>query len=97
MANLDDLEASLVKCADKLGGAKAEFDEVPELEGEELLMYQDVIDAIELLKKCMHLLDYMSDTDLCKSITKREREVMGRVSNSVGEYLDEVVIRYEED
>lgn len=56
----------------------------------------DILDAISLLTKCVRLLDYVGDTDLCKSVTKRERESMVRLSESVKEYLDNVEHVYEE-
>lgn len=48
----------------------------------------DMRDALDLLNKCMHLLDYLSDDVLCKTITKKERDSMARLSDLVKEYLD---------
>lgn len=63
--------------------------------GEELLMQQDIIDGIALLTKVKTLLDYVSNVELCKTVTKREREVMAKVSAEVEEYLDSVSDNYE--
>ena len=60
------------------------------------MMRQDILDALSLLSKCVHLLDYMSDSDLCKSITKKERGSMSNLSEQVKTYLDEVEHNYED-
>ena len=94
MAKLEELEEALGK-SKVVELVDNEFEEDPD-GGEELLATQDVIEAISLLSKCMHFLDYLSDTDLCKSVTKREREGMGRLSEIVRTYLDEVSDHYED-
>ena len=53
-------------------------------------LQQDLLDALSLLNKCMHLLDYLGDTDLCKSVTKRERQSMSGLSQKVGVFLDNI-------
>jgi hypothetical protein len=90
MATLEDLEASrkAPKEAPKEAEPVEEFDDD---------YNQDMLDALSLLNKCMHLLDYISDRDLCKTVTNREREVMGRVSESIRIYLDAVEGSYEEE
>ena len=64
--------------------------------GEDDMMSQDILDALSLLSKCTHLLDYLSDLDLCKSITKKERGSMANLSEQVKTYLDEVEHNYED-
>lgn len=91
MPSLEDLERTI-----KQAEVVDEDDGTDEENGEELLVEQDIQDAIGILRKCMHLLDYVSDTDLCKSVTKRERETMGRLSEMVREYLEEVDQHYDE-
>lgn len=74
----------------------AELQAEDEYEGqEELLVRQDILDAIILLKKVMHMLNYVSNTELCKTVSKRERTVMETVAIEVGEFLDEVEPNYD--
>lgn len=92
MAQLEELEAAVIcKQAEPV-----EDDGTFENEhgGEEVLMEDDILEAIDLLHKCMHLLDYIADPDLCKTVTKRERKVMVNVANSLRTYLDEVGTHY---
>lgn len=86
MASLDDLEASAPKEGEVFEG-EVDIDDS---------MYQDMLDAMSLLSKCMRLLDYMSDTDLCKSVTSRERVNMTHVADKVREFLDGAETLYEE-
>ncbi len=71
------------------------FDEDDE-SGEELLVYKDMNEALALLRKSMHLLDYLADYDLCKSIKKAERESMARLSEIIDGFLDETEGNYAE-
>lgn len=64
--------------------------------GEELLLQQDIIDAITLLSKVKRLLSYVGDVELCKTVTKRERDVMAKVCSEVTGYLDSVAQNYTE-
>jgi len=64
---------------------------------EELLMRQDILDGISLLSKVKRLLDYIGDTELCKTVTKRERATIEKISGQVGDYLDSVTSNYEEE
>ena len=64
---------------------------------EELLMRQDILDGISLLGKVKTLLDYVGNAELCKTLTKRERVTMAKVSSDVGDYLDSVTSNYEEE
>lgn len=87
MSSLDDLEATTpVKDAEVL---------VDDDVGEDI--HNDMLDAISLLSKCMRLLDYLSDIDLCKSVTARERGNMVHVANKVREFLDGAESLYEEE
>ena len=89
---MTDLEEMEMTAAKVVTVPDAEYPEVGE---EEDLLLQDILDAMSLLNKCMRLLDYMSDADLCKTITKRERENMSRLSEQVKAYLDEVEGNYQ--
>ena len=91
MASLEDFEESQVKKV-----AEVEVLESDEFGPDEADIAQDILDALSLLSKCMHLLDYLSDPDLCKSVTKRERDSMSRLSESVRTYLDAVEGNYVE-
>jgi len=88
MAKIEELESELVL---------NDSDFIEEGGDDELAIANDVIAALSLLKKSMHLLDYMGDSDLCKTITKRERETMSRVSDSIREFLDDVGSHYEDE
>lgn len=77
--------------------AKKAEEEFEDTEGqEELLIRQDILDAISLLGKVKTLLDYVGNVELCKTLTKRERETMAKISVQVGDYLDNVTPNYEE-
>ena len=73
-----------------------EPNETFEDDGEEILMLQDIQESLSLLRKVKRMLDYISDTELCKTVTKRERAVMLQTSHDVGAYLDNVSANYEE-
>ena len=59
-------------------------------------MLVDLQDAIHLLTKCKTLLDYVSDPDLTKGITNRERDSMTRLAQQMRDYLGEVEATYGE-
>ena len=80
----------------KNSGPKGPDEDFPDDGQEELLIQQDILDAISLLGKVKTLLDYVGNVELCKTLTKRERATMAKVSVQVGEYLDEVIPNYEE-
>lgn len=89
---VDDLEESLKRKEATEPQAEFEGDE-----GLEELMKDDMRDAVGWLNKCRHLLDYISDKDLCKAISKRERDSMAWLSDQIGEFLDDVETHYNED
>jgi hypothetical protein len=64
---------------------------------EEEQMRADVIDGMGLLGSVKTLLDYLSDPLLCKTVTKRERDIMDKLSEKIREYLCEVEPTYSED
>lgn len=59
--------------------------------------YMDVQEAIQLLQKAKTMLDYFGDSDMIKTITKRERDSIERVSGKIKGYLDNVSPIYTED
>jgi hypothetical protein len=81
MATLEDLKT-----------AAKEAEVVDEFEGDhpELEQARDMEEAISLLNKSMHLMAVLSDTDLCKSVSKRERNVLSHMSDQIRLFLDEV-------
>lgn len=87
---MEELEAVLARTKDS-----DEYDD--DSGGEEELFSQDILEAFALLRKCTKMLDFLSDVDLCKGLTKRERESMGRLAEKVRDYLDETEQHYEED
>jgi hypothetical protein len=90
MANLDEMEQALVKCKDKVEGVV-----VDDFEDEDT-MIQDIYDSMGLLNQSMHLLDYLSDPDLCRAVSKRERDSMARLSDRIRLFLDNMNAAYEE-
>lgn len=84
---LDELEKVMGKIKPRAAeGSEFVVDEEEEEEDDQLR--QDILDATSLLSKCMHLFDYLGDTDLCKTVTKRERETMSRMSELCKDFLD---------
>lgn len=61
------------------------------------VMRQDIFDAISLLFKCRNLLNFLGDPDLCKGLTRRERESMGRITEKLDNFLVEVAGYNEEE
>lgn len=55
----------------------------------------DVCESMDLLRKCMHLLDYLSDSDLCPKVGQKEREAMSRMSEKVNDFLDGAESQYD--
>jgi len=55
----------------------------------------DLNDGLILIKRAKTLIDYISDPLLCKSISKREREVMFKLSMQLGDFLSSTVPSYE--
>lgn len=96
---LEELEQSVQKCVKKIivqdvkpagKGGDVVGEILQKEKKDEDFLRQDILDAISLLSKGMHLLDYMSDVELCKSVTKRERDSMARLSEKIHQFLDEV-------
>lgn len=56
----------------------------------------DFHDARVLLRRAETLMRYLSDESLLKTVTKRERAIMGTVSDDISNYLDEVDTKYDE-
>lgn len=57
----------------------------------------DIREAISLLRKSRTMLCYLADPDLCKSLSKRERDAMDRLNTILYEFLVEVGPAYEEE
>lgn len=91
MATLEDLKESA-----KAIQAEVVDDEFDEDGGIEALQAQDMSEAINLLNKCMHLMAVFADKDLCRSLTKRERDVLSHMSEQVRLFLDDVGQHYDE-
>jgi hypothetical protein len=53
-------------------------------------------DGLFLLKQVKVFLSYVSDPELCKTLSKRERDVADRLIGKLGEYLDEMSVTYDE-
>ena len=90
--------AKLAKAAEKTEKPKPETQE-----SEEDNIYFASVElekASELLKKTAILLEFLGDADLCKSITRREREIIAKHVDRINELtdeLDEAVEAFEED
>lgn len=77
MASLEELEQEQVA---------PEFDEEEEQDEDDGQLQE----AIALLIKANVLMSYMGDPELCKTITKRERQVMLKLGGKIYDYLEEV-------
>lgn len=56
----------------------------------------DFHDARVLLRRAETLMKYLADETLLKTVTKRERAIMGNVAANITSYLDEVATKYDE-
>ena len=73
-------------------GTPDEFDQ-----GEEVLMENDLHESFSLLRKVKTLLDYVGNVELCKTLSKKERVTMIKVSSQISSFLDETAVHYEEE
>jgi hypothetical protein len=98
MATTKDLAATKDKVSKDccVEGELVDFPEFAE-DDDELLVIQDMQEAIQWLNKCMHVLDYIADKDTCPELSERERKVMATVSENVREFLDDVASHYSDD
>lgn len=90
MMSMEDLAAQMK--AQAAANAAEDTDDEDDVEQ----AYVDMAAALEMLNRCMHLLDFMSDPVLCRAISKRERDSMARLSDQVKELLDELEPEYSE-
>lgn len=95
-----ELEESIKKCRDDLpqhGHAMGhtKHHDIEVIEDDDFL-HQDILDALSLIAKAKTLFDYLSDTDLCKGISKKERGSMIRLSEKMKAFIDEVEDNYHE-
>lgn len=67
----------------------AEFEEDEEDAEENSAYYNDLINALELLKKTTTALRYVADPVMCKTLSKRERDSMLRMAEHIMEFVDE--------
>ena len=96
MASLENLKQVAVKPIPKQAiPVQEEFED--EDNGDEELASQDMIEGLALLTKCLNLMNFLADRDLCKSLTIRERDSLGRLSDMVREFLDDKSSHYEEE
>jgi hypothetical protein len=79
-----DLEALPIKTVD------GEPVDPLEEEEDEALEYNDLVNALDLLGKCAVFFSYLQDKELCKSLTKRERDTAGRMAVRLFEFVTEV-------
>ena len=73
-------------------GTPEEFDQ-----GEDVLMENDLHESFILLRKVKTLLDYIGNAELCKTLSKKERMTMLKVSGQIASYLDETAVNYEDE
>lgn len=92
MASLDELMEELVTTPQETPPPTVE--DVADINA---TMADDIDEALTLLSKAMKLLDALSDVDICKTLTKRERDAMERVSGLIREFLDDVESNYVND
>jgi hypothetical protein len=89
MATIEELEAQALKQPEK------EQDFEPEAQDKDLL--EDFWEATSLLAKARTLLDFMSDPELCKGLSRRERDSMSRLAERLNGFLDNVDGVYESE
>ena len=93
---MTDLETLDKLHAKKVVEAEVVQNDLEESGEEESLVTNDLCNGVQLIRKCFVLLDYMSDKDLCKTLSQRERDAMIRLSDRLHEYNDEVTAEYED-
>ena len=80
--------------------ARAKAAEVvdPEFEGDDddIKVLVDLHDGMVLLDQTMRLLGYIGDANLCRALSKKERDAIGRLGGRIKSYLDEVQGQYGE-
>jgi hypothetical protein len=81
MADLEEMEQQLAKVQDGV---------IVEEEGEDEDLREDFFEAVSLLARCQTLLQFAADPELCKSLTKRDRDIMWRVSGQIKQFKDAV-------
>lgn len=91
--NADEFDRKYVAKAE----VKAEVEAEPKGDGEDILMLRDIRDSLSLLGRVTRLLGYIGDVELCRALSKRERETITRVNTDITAYLDDVTAHYEEE
>jgi hypothetical protein len=79
--DVQELEAQL---AEKQAVRDDEYEDVGDLAVDELNK------ASDLLKQCRTMLEFISDPDFCKSITKRERKAIAKLLEKIYTTTDEI-------
>jgi hypothetical protein len=79
--DVQELEAQL---AEKQAVRDDEYEDVGDLAVDELNK------ASDLLKQCRTMLEFISDPDFCKSITKRERKAIATLLEKIYTTTDEI-------
>lgn len=72
-----------------------EDDDLDDLEEPEAL--SELWAASALLRRCMHLMAYLSDVDCVKNLSKRERDALSRMSETVHTFVTDIGLNYPED
>lgn len=57
----------------------------------------DIMEAISLLEEIKTVVDYIKNPNIIKNISKRERDVLGRVSENIRTYLSAAYPTYMEE
>jgi len=76
-------------------GEVEDEDDSPFEADEEQLM-TDINEALILIKRSKTLIDYISDPELCKTMSKRERLSMLKLSGKLAEYVSSIEGTYGE-
>jgi hypothetical protein len=93
LADLEELER---KAAEKAAAAElddVEFEDADDGDDdseEEHDNYSDLVAANNMLVDCITMLNYMSNPDLCKTVTMRERNNMARFAKKVLDFVNMV-------
>lgn len=90
---MSEMDLSVLEETKQVDGEVME-DEEDEPQDEQIMA--DLQEAFDLIHRAKTMLDYISDPQLCKTISKRERETMTRLSGNLADYLNETAESYNE-
>lgn len=73
---------------------EGEVEEGFEIDEEQLMT--DLDEGVTLIRRAKTLIDYLADPELCKTVSKKERATMLKLSEKIGEYVGGIEANYGE-